>query len=116
MNQDGSEKKSGLKSSSSEVNEKRKPAEKMSSKIAEIDDEPEKSPSEMKKIKWQPENWLEQLNRIKTMRSQWDAPVDTMGCDSNFDANSPPNVTFPNSNFTKNHINNLSKYTLDSTA
>lgn len=64
---------------------------KISSKIAQIKEELEQ-PSETKKPKWEPENWMEQLNRIKTMRSQWDAPVDTMGCDSNWDAESPPNV------------------------
>lgn len=49
---------------------------------------------ELKKQKWEPENWLEQLNLIRTMRAEWNAPVDTMGCDSNWDANSTPQVLF----------------------
>lgn len=52
------------------------------------------SGDELKKQKWEPENWLEQLNLIRTMRSEWNAPVDTMGCDSNWDADSSPQVFF----------------------
>lgn len=50
--------------------------------------------NEVKKKKWEPENWLEQFNLIRTMRSEWNAPVDTMGCDSNWDYESPPHVIF----------------------
>lgn len=45
-----------------------------------------------KKVKWEPNEWMKQLDMIKEMRSNQNAPVDTMGCDSNLDDNLPPNV------------------------
>jgi hypothetical protein len=44
--------------------------------------------------KWEPVNWQEQLDKIKIMRSEQNAPVDTMGCDTLADTveNLAPNV------------------------
>lgn len=79
-----------------------KKSSKISSKIAQIKEEAldqegesdggKSSKTEIKRQKWEPENWLEQLNLIRTMRSDSNAPVDTMGCDSNWDSDSPPQV------------------------
>lgn len=45
-----------------------------------------------KRAKWEPDGWLVNFNKIKQMRSDTYAPVDTMGCDSNYNHNSPAHV------------------------
>ena len=44
-----------------------------------------------KKLKWEPPNWEDQYAMIREMRSDWTAPVDTMGCDAI--SNSDPILT-----------------------
>ncbi|XP_059051534.1 endonuclease III-like protein 1 [Achroia grisella] len=41
---------------------------------------------------WEPPNWREFLVNLRIMRSNYDAPVDTMGCDMSMDENAPPEV------------------------
>lgn len=91
----------GLKYQDNNARKENKPY-KISSKIAQIKEEDtldqkteldaKSSKTETKRLKWEPENWLEQLNLIRTMRSESNAPVDTMGCDSNWDSDSTPQV------------------------
>ncbi|XP_066903113.1 endonuclease III-like protein 1 [Halyomorpha halys] len=45
-----------------------------------------------KKDKWEPANWSLVLDNIREMRKDMDAPVDTMGCDVNYDLNLTPEV------------------------
>ena len=41
---------------------------------------------------WSPPNWKEQLVNIRRMRSDFDAPVDTMGCEKISDRDGRPKV------------------------
>lgn len=93
----------GLKYQYNNARQENNKSSKISSKIAQIKEEDtfgqeaeldanKSSKTETKRQKWEPENWLEQLNLIRTMRSQSNAPVDTMGCDSNWDSDSTPQV------------------------
>ena len=45
-----------------------------------------------KSVKWEPPVWKDQLDNIYEMRKNWDAPVDSMGCDVISDATSSPEV------------------------
>lgn len=45
-----------------------------------------------KNVKWQPENWELTLNNIQKMRSEFNAPVDGMGCEKCVDINESPKV------------------------
>lgn len=41
-----------------------------------------------------PLNWEIVLNNLREMRKNFDAPVDSMGCDKCFDENAPPKVSY----------------------
>ena len=41
---------------------------------------------------WSPPNWEEQMVNIRRMRSDFDAPVDTMGCEKISDRDGRPKV------------------------
>lgn len=47
---------------------------------------------EVKQKRWEPQLWKTQYENILTMRKDYNAPVDTMGCDKISDEKAEPNV------------------------
>ncbi len=95
--------KTGKKSISKKtpVKKRKKPVQ-ISYEAAEETENRESVYFAAKNAKWEPVDWKLTLENIRKMRSNFDAPVDGMGCEKCVDTNEPPEVkvAFSAPNFT----------------